>query len=52
MAGIGIIGSEGRMGHALVEAIAAAAEAHSGGIDVGGDPLALAGANLNVADFN
>ena len=37
MARIGIIGSEGRMGRVLVEAIAAAGEIHAGGIDKGGD---------------
>ncbi len=52
MARIGIIGSEGRMGMALVEAIAAAGEAHSGGIDVGGDPLALAKLSDVLVDFS
>ena len=52
MARIGIIGSEGRMGHALGEAIAAAGEAHAGGIDVGGDPLALAKASDALLDFS
>jgi 4-hydroxy-tetrahydrodipicolinate reductase len=52
MARIGIIGSEGRMGQALVEAIAAAGETHSGGIDVGGDPLALAKASEVLVDFS
>jgi 4-hydroxy-tetrahydrodipicolinate reductase len=52
MARIGIIGSEGRMGRALVEAIAAAGELHAGGIDVGGDPLALARASDVLVDFS
>jgi dihydrodipicolinate reductase len=42
MARIGIIGSNGRMGHALGVAIAEAGETLAGGIDQGGDPLALA----------
>ena len=52
MARIGIIGSEGRMGHALAEAIAAAGEELSGGIDKGGDPLALARASDVLVDFS
>lgn len=52
MARIGIIGSEGRMGRVLVEAIAAAGEAHSGGIDMGGDPLALAKQSDVLVDFS
>ncbi len=52
MARIGIIGSEGRMGHVLVEAIAAAGEVHAGGIDVGGDPLALARSCDVLVDFS
>jgi 4-hydroxy-tetrahydrodipicolinate reductase len=52
MARIGIIGSEGRMGQALVRAIAAADEVHSGGIDKGGDPLALARASDILVDFS
>ena len=52
MARIGIIGSEGRMGRVLVEAIAAAAETHAGGIDLGGDPLALARASDVLVDFS
>ncbi len=42
MARIGIIGSEGRMGQALIAAIGAAQEICVGGIDRGGDALALA----------
>ena len=52
MARIGIIGSEGRMGHALSAAIAAAGEVPSGGIDKGGDPLALAKASDVLVDFS
>ena len=52
MARIGIIGSEGRMGRVLVEAIAAAGETHAGGIDLGGDPLALARASDVLVDFS
>ncbi len=52
MARIGIIGSEGRMGRVLVEAIAAAGHAHAGGIDFGGDPLALAQASDVLVDFS
>ncbi len=52
MARIGIIGSAGRMGHALGEAIAAAGETHAGGIDMGGDPLALAMASDVLVDFS
>ena len=40
------------MGRVLVEAIAAAGEAHSGGIDVGGDPLALARSSDVLVDFS
>ena len=52
MARIGIIGSEGRMGHAIAAAIAAAGETLSGGIDKGGDPLALAQASDVLVDFS
>ena len=52
MARIGIIGSEGRMGHAIAEAIAAAGETLAGGIDVGGDPVALARASDVLVDFS
>jgi 4-hydroxy-tetrahydrodipicolinate reductase len=44
------------MGHALAEAIAAAGETHSGGVDApqkgGGDPLALARASDVLVDFS
>ena len=52
MAKIGIIGSEGRMGQALREAIAAAGHALAGGIDQGGDPAALAKASDVLVDFS
>ena len=52
MASIGIIGSQGRMGRALADAIAAAGETLGGGIDLGGDPLALAGACDVLVDFS
>ena len=52
MGKIGIIGSEGRMGQALVAAIAAAGSDLSGGIDQGGDPLALARASDVLVDFS
>lgn len=49
---IGIIGSQGRMGQALVAAIAEAGEDHTGGIDQGGDPAALAAACDVLVDFS
>lgn len=52
MAQIGIIGSEGRMGNALVRAIAAAGHTLAGGIDKGGDPAALASASEVLVDFS
>lgn len=52
MARIGIIGSAGRMGQALAEAIAAAGETLSGGIDKGGDPLELARVSDVLVDFS
>ena len=52
MARIGIIGSAGRMGQALVEAIAAAGEAYAGGVDQGGDLAALAAASDVLVDFS
>jgi 4-hydroxy-tetrahydrodipicolinate reductase len=52
MARIGIIGSEGRMGQALVAAIAAAGAVHSGGIDQGGDVSALAAMSDVLVDFS
>jgi 4-hydroxy-tetrahydrodipicolinate reductase len=52
MTRIGIIGSEGRMGRALVEAIAAAGHDLAGGVDQGGDPAALAAAADVLVDFS
>jgi 4-hydroxy-tetrahydrodipicolinate reductase len=52
MARIGIIGSAGRMGAALVQAIAAADEVHSGGADKDGDLAALAGISDVLVDFS
>lgn len=52
MARIGIIGSAGRMGKALAEAIVAAGHEVSGGIDQGGDPMALAEASDVLVDFS
>ena len=52
MARIGIIGSEGRMGRAITEAIAAAGETLAGGIDKGGDVAALAAASDVLIDFS
>lgn len=49
---IGIIGSEGRMGKALAEAIAAAGHQLAGGIDKGGDPTSLAAASQVLIDFS
>ncbi|HKX80530.1 MAG TPA: 4-hydroxy-tetrahydrodipicolinate reductase [Novosphingobium sp.] len=52
MARIGIIGSEGRMGHAIAQAIAEAGHAVAGGIDQGGDPIALVNASDVLVDFS
>ncbi len=52
MARIGIIGSAGRMGQALVEAIAAAGEVHAGGADQGDDVSALARVSDVLVDFS
>ena len=52
MARIGIIGSAGRMGQALVEAIAAAGETHAGGADQGDDVSALARLSDVLVDFS
>lgn len=52
MTRIGIIGSEGRMGQALVAAIGAAGCVHSGGVDKGGDPAALARSSDVLVDFS
>ena len=52
MARIGIIGSEGRMGHALVRAIEAAGHDVAGGVDKGGDVAALADTSEVLLDFS
>ena len=52
MARIGIIGSAGRMGAALAEAIAAAGDVLSGGVDKGDDLAALAAASDVLVDFS
>jgi 4-hydroxy-tetrahydrodipicolinate reductase len=52
MARIGIIGSEGRMGHALVHAIEAAGEEVAGGVDKGGNVADLADASDVLVDFS
>ncbi|MEZ5744335.1 MAG: 4-hydroxy-tetrahydrodipicolinate reductase [Sphingomonadaceae bacterium] len=52
MARIGIIGSEGRMGQAIAQAIADAGEEFAGGIDQGGDPAALAAKADVLVDFS
>lgn len=52
MAAIGIIGSEGRMGQALVRAIADAGHDFAGGIDKGGDVAALAAKSDVLLDFS
>lgn len=52
MTAIGIIGSEGRMGAALVEAITAAGATLAGGIDVDGDVRALAELCGVLVDFS
>ncbi|ANY18541.1 4-hydroxy-tetrahydrodipicolinate reductase [Tsuneonella dongtanensis] len=51
MARIGIIGSEGRMGHALARAIADAGHDLSGGVDQGGNTANLAEASDVLVDF-
>ncbi|WP_374529141.1 4-hydroxy-tetrahydrodipicolinate reductase [Novosphingobium sp.] len=52
MARIGIIGSAGRMGQALVDAIKAAGEIHAGGVDKGDDVTALAASCDVLVDFS
>lgn len=52
MTKIGIIGSEGRMGVALKEAVVAAGHELSGGVDKGGDLSALAAASDVLVDFS
>ncbi|MXP15546.1 4-hydroxy-tetrahydrodipicolinate reductase [Altererythrobacter confluentis] len=52
MSRIAIIGSEGRMGHALRQAIADAGHDYAGGIDQGGDVTALAAQCDVLVDFS
>lgn len=52
MGRIGIIGSEGRMGRAIAEAVAAAGEALAGGVDKDGDVAALAAKCDVLIDFS
>ncbi|MEZ5693398.1 MAG: 4-hydroxy-tetrahydrodipicolinate reductase [Altererythrobacter sp.] len=52
MARIGIIGSEGRMGHALAAAVADAGHELAGGIDKGGDVASLADRSDALVDFS
>ena len=52
MARIGIIGSEGRMGHALSRAVAAAGHETAGGVDRGEDVAGLADHSDALLDFS
>jgi 4-hydroxy-tetrahydrodipicolinate reductase len=52
MTKIGIIGSKGRMGQALVAAIAEAGLSHSGGVDQGDDLAALIATSDVLVDFS
>ncbi len=52
MTRIGIIGSAGRMGGALVTAIAEAGHSHAGGADIGDDLAALAASAHVLVDFS
>lgn len=52
MARIGIIGSAGRMGQALRDAVAAAGHTLAGGVDKGGDLPALAAGSDVLVDFS
>lgn len=52
MAAIGIIGSEGRMGQALGQAITDAGHDFAGGIDKGGDVASLASKSDVLVDFS
>jgi 4-hydroxy-tetrahydrodipicolinate reductase len=52
MAAIGIIGSKGRMGQALVDAITEAGQEHAGGVDKGDDITALIAASDVLVDFS
>jgi 4-hydroxy-tetrahydrodipicolinate reductase len=52
LARIGIIGSQGAMGHTLASVIVAGGHTLSGGIDKGGDPAGLADASDVLVDFS
>ncbi|MDE2434891.1 MAG: 4-hydroxy-tetrahydrodipicolinate reductase [Sphingomonadales bacterium] len=52
MVRIGIIGSAGRMGQALADAVAAAGAELAGGVDKGGDVAALAARSDVLVDFS
>ena len=52
MTKIGIIGSKGRMGQALVAAIEEAGHSHAGGVDQGDDVTALVAASDVLVDFS
>lgn len=52
MAAIGIIGSKGRMGQALIDAIAEAGHELAGGVDKGDDITALIAASDVLVDFS
>lgn len=52
MARIGIIGCEGAMGQVLLQVVEASGHELSGGIDMGGDPAALADASDVLIDFS
>lgn len=52
MTAIGIIGSAGRMGAALIEAIDAAGQTHAGGVDKNDDLAALVAASRVLVDFS
>jgi 4-hydroxy-tetrahydrodipicolinate reductase len=52
MTKIGIIGSKGRMGQALVDAIKEAGHEHAGGVDKGDDITALIAASDVLVDFS
>jgi 4-hydroxy-tetrahydrodipicolinate reductase len=52
MTKIGIIGSAGRMGAALIDAIAASGHAYAGGVDKGDDLNALVAASDVLVDFS
>lgn len=52
MTAIGIIGSAGRMGQALVDAIEAAGQSHAGGVDQNGDLAALTAVSDVLVDFS